>query len=207
MSIEATPPAADGARHGTGFARCIVMAPWCALVCCMVCARWGSGARGLSHAVRCCKLHGVCMLRICTIQAGTMLVVHCIWDVARWVMLGRGFRGGTVHVAGCIMLVTLCMTHAVSCQLYVVPSMLQQPSMQNCARCKLSRAAHFIANATRCIVLGVRCTLYVSTSGILAFRCAGCITLVSEPKRGIVVPYRRIMLEGTRLLMLRYETL
>jgi hypothetical protein len=109
------------------------------------------------------------------------------------------------------MLVTLCMTHVVSCQLYVVPSMLQQPSMQNCARCKLSCAAHFIANATRCIVLGVRCTLYGFNIWNSCFSLC-VIHLVSQPKRGIVVPYRRIMLfpdmlEGMRLLMLRYETL
>jgi hypothetical protein len=171
MSIEATPPAADGARHGTGFARCIVMAPWCALVCCMVCARWGSGARGLSHAARCCKLHGVGMLRVCTIQAGTIAGCALHWGCGT--VRHAGSRFSRRHCAcGRLYHARYIMHDAVSCQLYIVPSMLQQPSMQNCARCKLNRAAHFIANATRCIVLGVRCTLYVATSVILASRCA-----------------------------------
>ncbi len=76
--------------------------------------------------------------------------------------------------------VILCMLCDIPCKLYVVLSVWHRPSMQHCARCKLNRAAHFIAYVTRCIVPTERvCTGYVSTFnlGTFAFRCAGRIIL------------------------------
>ena len=112
--------AADGARTGPGFARCIVMAhggisfaAWYArggLAARVACRTLGGAASCIAAAWR--------MLRICTIQAGTMRVVHCIGDVAAvrhasgglfsrlaalcmWQVASRSLRG------------TLCMTHVV----------------------------------------------------------------------------------------------
>jgi hypothetical protein len=92
------------------------------------------------------------------------------------------FHGGNVHAGGASssLCVILCMLCDIPCKLYVVLSVWHRPSMQHCARCKLNRAAHFIAYVTRCIVPTERvCTGYVSTFnlGTFAFRCAGRIIL------------------------------